>query len=210
MSMAADGLFRYPSAPHMRRHGPRGYADHKHYKPWLRDEFSFRCVYCLCRESWYPDGEAHFSVDHVWPRNRATESLRTYDELVYACCVCNAYKRDFPEMIDFGAIALAEHLEGLADGTIRPLTPQGEALIDVCALNRQDLVAFRRDLRSLVVLLAGRSGAATEQLRRRYLGYPVDLPDLASLRPPGGNARPDGVTACCFERRRRGELADTY
>jgi hypothetical protein len=58
VSPAATTVFDYPSLPHARRHGPQGYADYKHYKPWLRDEFSFRCVYCLCRETWLPDGAA--------------------------------------------------------------------------------------------------------------------------------------------------------
>lgn len=44
--------FNYPDAPHRRRHGPRGYADYASYRPWLRDEFTFRCVYCLLREQW--------------------------------------------------------------------------------------------------------------------------------------------------------------
>ena len=44
--------FVYPSTPHQRRHGPRGYADYGTYRPWLRDEFCFRCVFCLLREQW--------------------------------------------------------------------------------------------------------------------------------------------------------------
>lgn len=210
MSPPAATAFDYPSSPHVRRHGPRGYADYKHYKPWLRDEFSFRCVYCLCRETWFPDGDAYFGIDHVWPRSRAPERLSTYDDLVYACCVCNAWKKDFLEPIDFGAVALAEHLGGQADGTIRALTPRGEALIDVCALNRPDLVAFRRDLRTLLDLLARRRGEDATRLRQRYLGYPDDLPDLATFRPPGGNSRPEGIATCSLERRRRGELLDIY
>lgn len=35
-----DGLIRYPSTPHVRRHGPRADADHTRYKPWLRDPAS--------------------------------------------------------------------------------------------------------------------------------------------------------------------------
>jgi hypothetical protein len=29
--------FAYPTAPLRRRHGPKGYADHQSYRPWLRD-----------------------------------------------------------------------------------------------------------------------------------------------------------------------------
>jgi hypothetical protein len=29
-------------------------TDYESYRPWLRDEFAFRCVYCLTRETWGP------------------------------------------------------------------------------------------------------------------------------------------------------------
>lgn len=169
-------VFDYPSTTHIRRHGPQGYLDYKHYKPWLRDEFSFRCVYCLGRETWLPDGQAYFGIDHVRPRRQVPEGPSTYDDLVYACGVCTAWKRDFPEALDFSSLAVAEHLEAQPDGTIRALTARGQVLIDVCALNRPDLVAFRRDLRMLLLLLAKRRGEAAAQLLKRYLGYPDDLP----------------------------------
>ena len=60
-------VFAYPETAHECRHGPRGYLDDGHYKPWLRDEFAFRCVYCRCREVWFPDGDRNFSVEHVQP-----------------------------------------------------------------------------------------------------------------------------------------------
>ncbi len=210
MSPPADTVFNYPSVSCVRRHGPQGYLDYKHYKPWLRDDFCYRCAYCLCRETWFPDGEAHFGIDHVWPRSRAPQRVSSYDDLVYACCVCNAWKKDFPDATDFSALALAEHLDAQSDDSIRAITSRGQALIDVCALNRPDLIAFRRDLRTLLGLLARRRGEAAARLRKRYLGFPDDLPDLAVLRPPRGNSRPEGIAACGFERRRRGELPDLY
>ncbi len=60
--------FVYPDTPHVRMHGPRGYEAYQSYKDWLRDEFTFRCVYCLERERWYPNGHAAFGVDHVKPK----------------------------------------------------------------------------------------------------------------------------------------------
>lgn len=42
--------FVYAAFPNLRRRGPRGYRRHESYRDWLRDEFSFRCVYCLNRE----------------------------------------------------------------------------------------------------------------------------------------------------------------
>jgi hypothetical protein len=46
--------FVYPTTPYSRRHGPLGYTDYKVFKPWLRDEFSFYCVFCLVRERLVP------------------------------------------------------------------------------------------------------------------------------------------------------------
>ncbi|TVS12285.1 MAG: hypothetical protein EA424_22775 [Planctomycetaceae bacterium] len=55
--------FDYPAESHARRHGPQGYADYESYRPWLRDEFTFRCVYCLQRERWgQVSGTYH--IDH--------------------------------------------------------------------------------------------------------------------------------------------------
>ena len=55
--------FLYPPAPHVRRHGPQGYAG---YLPWLRDEFSFCCVYCLLREQWCRV-RGVYAIDHFLP-----------------------------------------------------------------------------------------------------------------------------------------------
>ena len=57
------GPFEYPTEPHRRRHGPRGYAAAESFRPWLRDEFSFRCVYCLRRETW-TIRKGEFVIEH--------------------------------------------------------------------------------------------------------------------------------------------------
>lgn len=210
MTSAVMTVFHYPTAPHIRRHGPQGYLDYKHYKPWLRDEFAFRCVYCLCRERWVPDGEAYYGIDHVVPRSRMADRISTYDDLVYACCVCNACKKDCSEVFAVDQFAFAEHLKVRDDGTIQALTSWGQTLIETCALDRPALVAFRRDVLTLIALLEKRRGADVARLRKRYLGYPDDLPDVAALRPLEGNSRSAGIAASHFERHRRGELPDTF
>ena len=64
--------FDYPTAPHTRKHGPSGYATYAAYRPWLRDEFTFRCVYCLAREQWgRVTGE--FGVDHFQPQTTSPQ-----------------------------------------------------------------------------------------------------------------------------------------
>src|SRR5947209_15212441 len=71
--------FDYPDVATDRKHGPAGYNDYQAYKPWLRDEFKFRCVYCLVRERWFPSGAASFGVDHFIPKSKASHLRNNYD-----------------------------------------------------------------------------------------------------------------------------------
>jgi hypothetical protein len=107
--------FNYPAEPHLRRHGPRGYADAASYRPWLRDEFAFRSVYCLFREQWV-----------MWM-----------------------------EIVDLAA--------------------------------RED-----------------------PELHRKLMGFPGDLPNVARLRPPGGNSRPEGIEQSYFVTKQKELLPETY
>jgi hypothetical protein len=83
--------FEYPTSPHARRHGPAGYKDYSSYRDWLRDEFTFRCVYCLHREQWTSRG-ATFHVEHFIPASVDPDGEREYSNLLYACTTCNQTK----------------------------------------------------------------------------------------------------------------------
>lgn len=198
-------VFAYPDVAHVRRHGPQGYVDDEHYKPWLRDEFTFRCLYCCCREVWFPDGDRNFSVEHVHPTSLAPEGLTRYDTLIYACCQCNAARGAILLPLDPGD-DLRQHLEVLPDGTIHGLTPLGADIIRICRLDRANLTVFRRLILDVLTFLQRKRESEAADLCRRYLGYPANLPDLALLKPPGGNSRPKGIEESAFARRSRGEL----
>ena len=129
--------FRYPAQPLARRHGPCGYADYQSFRPWLRDEFSFRCVYCLIREQW----------------GRVT----------------------------------------------------GEFDLDHACLNSPAMTRWRRTWLRIIEL----AEAGDLELFRELMGYPRDLPNLASCRVPE-NIRPEGIDDCYFARRERGELPPAY
>jgi hypothetical protein len=202
-------VFGYPDAPHVRRHGPRGYIDDEHYKPWLRDEFTFRCVYCRCREVWFPDGDRNFSVEHVLPVSLAPEGPTDYDTLLYACCQCNSSRKAMLLPLD-PTSDLGRHLEVLSDGTIRGLTPAGEDLISICRLDRPNLTTFRRLILDVLAFLRQKQEHGAAELCRRYLGFPRNLPNLAALKPPGGNSRPKGIEGSALARQRRGEQPDVY
>ena len=186
-------IFDYPSHARQRRHGPKGYVDYQSFKPWLRDEFTFRCVYCLCREPWFPDGDGSFSVDHLVPQSVAPERACDYENLVYACRQCNSVKRATTGVPDPCADPYGLHLEVLADGTVQGLTPQGKLLIRFCRLDRPRLNEFRHGILELFRDLQNHNGQEAAELRRRFFGLPPNLPTLRNLKPPGGNDRFEGV-----------------
>jgi hypothetical protein len=61
-----------------------------------------------------------------------------------------------------------------------------------------------------VAFLHRKRDAVVAELSRRYLGYPANLPDLSALKPPRGNARPQGIAERAYARRARGELPEVY
>ena len=126
--------FAYPHAVHDRRHGPAGYANYQAYKPWLRGEFTFRCIYCLSREAWYPDRQSSFSVDHTIPQVSAPDRVYDYANMVYACKACNSAKQDII-VLDPTTSPLGQHLQIGDDGSIHGLTVEGLNLIDRLGLD---------------------------------------------------------------------------
>jgi hypothetical protein len=114
---------------------PMGYAGYGGYKPWLRDEFTFRCVYCLEREAWYPDRDASFSTDHFDPKLLSPERESEYTNLVYACTRCNSLKRAELALLDPMIVGFGRHLRINGDGSIVALSPQGQQLIDLLHLD---------------------------------------------------------------------------
>lgn len=196
--------FLYPIEAHEQRHGPRGYASYESYRPWLRDEFAFRCVFCLVREQWGRVRGA-FDIDHFLPVASHPEQERTYDNLLYSCTTCNAAKgRQI--LPDPTRVLLAADVQVNDDGTIEGRTVAARRLIRVLGLDDPEYTEFRLLWLDITAL----AEQCDPGLHRRLMGFPDDLPDLARLRPPGGNMRPEGVRASHFARWKRGSLAETY
>ena len=208
--MALLPLFAYATEPSLRRHGPRGYHAPQQFKPWLRDEFLFRCVYCLVRERWHPDGDGGFSVEHLRPSSSAPELAVEYENLFYACCRCNAAKRDLEGILNPSTEPFANHLLVTSEGEIHGLTDAGIELIKVCQLDRPRLVEFRRGLFQILDLIQARDDPNQRELASRFFGFPANLPRLRLLRPPEGNTRPSGIELSCYELASRGHLPVTY
>ena len=196
--------FEYAAEPHTRRHGPQGYRDYESYRDWLRDEFTFRCVYCLHREQWY-GRPGTFHIEHFLPVAVHPQGECDYSNLLYACTACNEAKGDALGVPDPCKVALADCLRIQPDGRFEPLNHDGRSLVLRLRLNRQTMVGERcRWIRALKTLRL-----ADPNLYHDYMGFPEDLPDLRQKRPPA-NTKPQGAENCYFVLRERGELPAAY
>jgi hypothetical protein len=203
--------FIYAAHPHARKHGPGGYERYQSYKDWLRDEFTFRCVYCLERERWDRNGHAGFGVDHVKPKGLAEYAhlICYYPNLVYACNRCNNAK-DKRILIDPCEVAFAAHLRIDDDGEITGLTVEGWRVINILGLDLQRPTNERKKM--LRILALYRRYPADEEVRAQYLdafGFPEDLPDLA-VHSRATNTKPEGVLQSYHRQREAGTLSQTY
>ena len=120
--------FVYPATPHDRRHGPAGYADYESYRPWLRDEFAFRCVFCLTRETWGPF-HAQFAIDHFIPTKALAAQPVLYENLLYSCVTCNSIK-GFRAIPDPLVTLLNSCVRVASDGMMAASTAEARRLID--------------------------------------------------------------------------------
>lgn len=193
--------FTYPTQTRVRRHGPDGYADYSSYRPWLRDEFSFRCIYCLERERW-GRVTGQFDLDHFVPQAQSPGERPCYENLVYACHACNLRKRD----LDLPENSLsAEQVRVYENGQIIGLTPEANRIIQRLYLNTPQSIEWRRLWIRTIQLAA----EFDQELYYQLMRYPDDLPNLSRLNPPR-NHKPEGIAQSHFARRERGELPATY
>jgi len=196
-------IFYYPDQRTERRHGPSGYASCERYRLWLRDEFAFRCVYCLKRETWgQVTGE--FELDHFEPQSVNPRRRLDYLTLVYACRRCNLVRLDHTVDDPFDLLH-SENVATWPDGSLHARDGATRRLIRQLDLNSPRLRWWRMIWMRIVALAEEHEPDLYYQL----VGFPDDLPDLRRLRPPR-NHRQEDVGECWFAQRRRGELPDRY
>jgi hypothetical protein len=198
--------FEYPTAPHIRRHGPGGYQDYESYRDWLRDEFLFRCVYCLHREQWYDRG-ATFNIEHFVPVAADPSGNLVYANLLYSCATCNNAKRDLIGIPNPCVIAFADCVRIKETGEVESLNDAGEALVKKLRLNSVKNVQYRsRWMRMLATVQL-----SNPELYREFMGFPDELPDLRTKakRVPL-NSMAGSADDCYFALRERGALPATY
>lgn len=168
------------------------------YRPWLRDEFAFRCVYCLKREMW---GQVtfDFEIDHIEPQSINPARRLDYLNLVYACRRCNGVKLN-KVVSDPFVLLRSDRLVTMPDGSLRVLDIEARRLVQQLDLNSGHL----RNWRVLWMRLVDLSEETDQELLSLLVGLLSDLPDLSRLSPQE-NSRPEGISESWLERHRRGE-----
>jgi hypothetical protein len=199
--------YAYPTAPHVRCHGPSGWTDYQKYRPWLRDEFAFRCVYCLDREVWR-DMRASMHIDHFHPQALRPDLECDYTNLLYLCAACNSLKRA-SLLPDPCITALGGCLRVHTDGRIEAIndSKDGKRVIEQLALDDPLATARRRIIIGTILSFAETNWPMFVE----WMRYPENLPNLSDKRnTPSSNSKPEGVARSHYERKRNGELREVY
>lgn len=201
-----ERVFVYPDEPHQRKHGPVGYTDYESFRDWLRDEFSYRCVFSLLRESW---PQTRFHIDHLISQKERPDLVCDYDNLILLEARLNLVKgkRRLPDPCK---VPLGEHLVVFTSGEqmgcieARDGSEIGERIIRVLRLDNEDATQIRRYWIGIL-----RSVARTDvRLFREFIGYPKNLPDLQAFRVK--NTRKSGLSQSAKHLLNNDNLPDWY
>jgi hypothetical protein len=203
----AELIFTYPAIPHQRKHGPRGYEGYESYRDWLRDEFSYRCVFSLIRETWI-GRLANFDIDHLEPRASRSDLTCEYDNLLYLTHRLNLIRgrRRIPDPCQVAlGLCLRVHTQGDRLGWIEALNEDGERIERIFRLNSEDAVAERMKWLEIMAIVA----AKNEKLFRQLIGYPANLPDL-QRKMEKDNTRINGLEKGAHFLLQSGQLPEWY
>lgn len=119
-----------------RRENPPSKTKYGDLKPYLREDFNYRCGYCGDHDYFR---ETYYEVDHFVPREYLkTLSLTTYSNLVYSCRSCNnskssrwpsgdesVHNNGIEGFIDPCHQSYPQQFERLPDGSIKATTTIG-------------------------------------------------------------------------------------
>lgn len=158
------------------------------WKPFLRSEGFYRCVYCSIHEGSF-GGLRNFHVEHFRPKSKFAALENHYPNLFYCCAICNSFKGDewievdivpapivscFPDpsLTDFSSLFWLD-----ASGTLAGKGKTGEFLAVQLFLNRPQLVIDRRVemLRKRCIAELDESGVAISAAKE------LDLPEVCAL-----------------------------
>jgi hypothetical protein len=128
--------------------------DYRRFRPYIRDDFSECCAYCLLHEL-LAGGAENFELDHFKPKARYPDLAHEYENIYNACHPCNNIKHDvWPtdellargyRFVDSCHDDFSTHFTEV-DGRWEPLTPAGDYSLERLRLNRKHLVEIRQML----------------------------------------------------------------
>ena len=125
--------------------------------------------------------------------------------MLYVCQACN-FRKGQQAVPDPLRVLLSGAVNVRRDGSIRGRTREAKRLIEALRLDSPSY----RQRRRLMIEIVRMAARFNPILYRELMGFPADLPNLAVLRPPGGNTRPAGVKKSCYAFRQQGKLSKTY
>ena len=119
------------------------------YFPALREDFHYTCCYCSLHEAEF-GGWRNFETDHFEFVIFTPGLKAVYTNLLYACRVCNNYKRKGALRSEEWARGLryvnpcegdlhSRHIVQQADGGFKGLTPEGEFMVKRLRLGGKDI-----------------------------------------------------------------------
>ena len=126
----------------------------------IREDFDRCCAYCLLPEL-LASGKGNFELDHFRPKSdpRFAALANDYDNIYYACHVCNHYKSNsWPQnelihrgytFVDFCVDHFSMHYREESSGEWTSVSPSGEYTLQRLNLNSEHLVEIRYTLRFL-------------------------------------------------------------
>ena len=110
----------------------------------VRHRAAYACEYCGTSET---EAGAELTIDHFHPASKG--GADSFDNLVYCCSRCNAYKLDYwpasaadPAIWNPRAEPGTRHWIETDDAVLRPLTETGDWTIRRLRLNRPALIAL--------------------------------------------------------------------
>jgi hypothetical protein len=160
---------------------------------------------------WYPNRSDGFGVDHFAPKSEQSELETMYENLIYACNRCNSFKRTTNVLPNPSGEAYGDHLRLGDNGVVEGLTLDGKKAIAILHLNDGPALKTRQlVLHILQAKLRHEDNSQIDSIFRSYFGYPEDLPDLRTLKPPAGNEREEATSICYFVMREIGNLPQFY
>ncbi|WP_339613700.1 HNH endonuclease [uncultured Rubinisphaera sp.] len=152
----------------------------------LLEQHDGKCGYCGCAIQ----PVAFPVLEHFYPKSRYPEKVADPENILLVCPVCNTLKadkfpldeHDQPLLLNPNVDDFTDHLEFSEEGTVKGLTPRGEATIELLQLNREPLVEQRK-LERLERTFLTRSREVSEDPFAIFESHLTRIQNLSTLTP---------------------------